>query len=78
MVRIRLKVKEVADEKGLSMSMLSHKSFIASNTVRTIYHNPYRSVNTDTLMRLAAALGVSVFDLIEEVPDEDVPKQKSS
>lgn len=73
MARLRLKVKEIAEGKNLSMAMVSHKSLLTINTVRSIYRNPYRTVNTDTLVRLADALEVSVFDLLEEVPDEDVP-----
>ncbi|GHO96583.1 hypothetical protein KSF_066310 [Reticulibacter mediterranei] len=72
MPRIRLRIKEVAEEQGITMTLLSHKSYVALNTIRAMYRNPYRTINTDTLQRLANALGVSVFALIEEVPDEDV------
>jgi DNA-binding Xre family transcriptional regulator len=71
MPRIKLRVKEVAEAQGINMTLLSHKSYVALNTIRAIYRNPYRTVNTDTLQRLADALGVSVFDLMEEVPDDD-------
>lgn len=71
MSRIRLRVKEVAEAQGVNMTLLSHKSYVALNTIRAMYRNPYRTVNTDTLQRLADALGVSVFALLEEVPDDD-------
>ena len=71
MSRIRLKVKEVAEAKGMNMTLLSHKSYVALNTIRSIFRNPYRTVNTDTLKRLADALETSLFDLLEEVPDDD-------
>ena len=61
----------MTEAQGINMTLLSHKSYVALNTIRAIYHNPYRTVNTDTLQRLADALGVSVFDLMEEVPDDD-------
>jgi DNA-binding Xre family transcriptional regulator len=67
--RIRLKVREIAEEKGMSITLISHKSYLALNTIRSIFQDPYRTVNTDTLARLADALGVSVFDLMEEVED---------
>jgi DNA-binding Xre family transcriptional regulator len=70
MPRTRLRVKEIADEKGVNMTVLSHKTFIAINTIRTIFRDPYKSVNTDTLRRIADALEVSVLDLLEEVPDD--------
>lgn len=76
MPRIRLRVKEVAEAQGINMTLLSHKSYVALNTIRAIYRNPYRTVNTDTLQRLADALGVSVFDLIEEVPDDGLNTPK--
>jgi DNA-binding Xre family transcriptional regulator len=76
MAKIRLKVKEVAEAKGISMTMLSHKSYVAINTIRTIFRNPYRTVNTETLERLAEALDVSVFDLMEEVPNEQAKRDR--
>lgn len=72
MSKIRLRVKEVAEAHGVNMTLLSHKSYVALNTIRAMYRNPYRTVNTDTLQRLADALDVSVFDLLEEVSDDDV------
>jgi len=70
MSRVRLRVKEVAKEKGMSMIGLVRRSEVALGTVRSIYHDPFRTVNIDTLKRLADALGVSIHNLIEEVPDE--------
>jgi DNA-binding Xre family transcriptional regulator len=69
-MKIRLRVKEVADGKGLNMTKLSQRSEIAFTTVKSIFRDPYRTLNTDTLRRLAEALEVSVHDLIEEVPDD--------
>ncbi|QBD75420.1 XRE family transcriptional regulator [Ktedonosporobacter rubrisoli] len=76
MPRLRLRVKEVSQEKGVSIMMLSRKSYLALNTIRSIYHNPYRRVGTDTLQKLAKALEVSIFDLMEEVPDEEPGEKK--
>lgn len=67
---IRLRVKEIAQEKGLSQGRLSRLSDVDDNTIKRIYRNPTANVNTDTLNKLARALGVSVHELIEEVPDE--------
>jgi len=68
---IKLKVKEVAEQKKMSMRKLVKESGIAYNTLRTIYRDPYRQVNTETLDRLAIALGVDVRELLESVPDEE-------
>jgi DNA-binding Xre family transcriptional regulator len=66
---IRLKIKEVAETKKMSMRKLVKRSGIAYNTLRTIYRDPYRRVSTDTLDRIATALGVDASELIESVPD---------
>jgi DNA-binding Xre family transcriptional regulator len=66
---IRLRVKEVAQVKGISMMKLSQRSEVSFSTVRLIFNDPYRSVTTDTLARLAKVLGVSPLDLLEDVPD---------
>jgi DNA-binding Xre family transcriptional regulator len=65
---IRLKVKEIAEAKGMTMTKLSHRSEISFNTVKSIFRDPYRTINTDTLDRLAIALGVTPADLIEYIP----------
>lgn len=67
---IRLRIKEIAQEKGLSQGRLSRLSDVDDNTIKRIYRNPTANVNTDTLNKLARALGVSVHELIEEIPDE--------
>ena len=67
---IRLRVKEVAQEKGFSLGKLSRASDVAYNTVKAIYRNPYKEVTTTTLNKLAAALGVPSTALIEDVPEE--------
>ncbi len=67
---IRLRVKEVAQEKGFSLGKLSRASDVAYNTVKAIYRNPYKEVTTTTLNKLATALGVPASALIEDMPDE--------
>ena len=69
---IRLRVKEVATQKGISMTRLSRLADTNYKTIKAIFDNPYREVTTTTLNKLAKALGVSVADLIEEVPDDRI------
>lgn len=65
---VRLKVKEVAAEKGFSQGFLSRKANIDENTLRKIYKEPFRTnVTIETLDKLAMALGVDVRELIESV-----------
>ena len=67
---IRLRVKEVATQKGISMTRLSRLADTNYKTIKAIFDNPYREVTTTTLDKLAKALEVSVTDLIEEVSDD--------
>jgi DNA-binding Xre family transcriptional regulator len=69
-MKIRLKVKEIADARGVSMTRLHTKSEVAYNTIRRIFRDPYVEVTTTTLTRLANALEVAPSALIEDVPDE--------
>ncbi|MBE3561224.1 MAG: helix-turn-helix transcriptional regulator [Ktedonobacteraceae bacterium] len=78
MAKIRLRVKEVAEARGMSMTMLSHKSYVSLNTIRAIFRHPYHIVKTETLERLAAALEVPILDLVEEVPDQEVSDEEES
>ncbi len=66
---IRLRVKEVATQKGISMTRLSRLADTNYKTIKAIFDNPYREVTTTTLDKLAKALGVAVVDLFEEVPN---------
>ncbi len=66
---IRLKIKEVAQQKGYSMSRLSRESNMAYKTIQTIWRNPYHEVTTTTLNKLARTLGVDPSALIEYEPE---------
>ncbi len=66
---IRLKIKEVAQQKGFSMSRLSRESNMAYKTIQTIWRDPYHEVTTTTLNKLARTLGVNPTELIEYIPE---------
>jgi DNA-binding Xre family transcriptional regulator len=72
---IRLRIKEVAEARGFNMSSLSRRSDISFSTIKRMWRDPYKSVGTEMLGKIACALGVSVHDLIEEVPD--TPSEKT-
>jgi DNA-binding Xre family transcriptional regulator len=67
---IRLRVKEVAEQKQISMGKLSRTADVAYNTIKAIYRDPYKEVTTTTLNKIAAALGVPASELIEDVPEK--------
>ena len=68
---VRLRVKEIAREKGISMGKLQRDADVAYNTVKRMFKDPFYITTTETLGKLARALGVSPGELIEEVPDEE-------
>lgn len=70
---IYIRLKEIALEKGFSQGKLSRASDVDDNTIKRIYRNPTVTVTTETLSKLAKALGISVHDLILEIPDENEP-----
>ena len=67
---VRLKVKEIAKQKGISMGKLSRASDISYRTVQRIYNDPKYIPTIPTLEKLAKVLGVSTAELIEDVPDD--------
>ena len=66
----RLRVKEVAQAKGIGMAKLSRMADLSYRTVQSVWHNPQHDVSFFTLDKIAKALGVPVTDLIEDVPEE--------
>ena len=67
---IRLKIKEAAQVRSISMSKLSRMSDVSYDTIQQIYHNPYKDVNMSTLEKLADALKVDVCELFEKQEGE--------
>jgi DNA-binding Xre family transcriptional regulator len=70
-MRVRLKIKEIADARNISISKLHRAADVTYQTVKFIYENPYRDVNISTLAKLASALDVHICALIAEEPDTD-------
>ena len=66
---LRLKLREIAEAKSISMSKLSRLSDVSYDTIQQIYHNPFKDVNLSTLEKLADALHVNVSDLFEKVDE---------
>ncbi len=67
---VRLRVKEVAKEKGISMGKLHRSADVSYKTIKRIYSDPFYATTTITLGKLAKVLGVPPGDLIEEVSDD--------
>ena len=68
---VRLRVKELAQERGIGMNKLSRLADVHYKTIQTIWRDPYHGVNTKTLERIAKALNVPMSELFEDVPNEE-------
>ncbi len=66
---IRLRIKEIAKERGMTMASLARHADIDIRTLRRIYREPTAEVSTYTIDKLARALNVSPVDLIEVIKD---------
>jgi len=69
---IRLKIKDIAESRGINQGQLSRLADVGYSTIRRIFDDPHYSVNFTTLERIAKALGVPAMELLEEVPDDQV------
>ena len=67
---IRLKVKEIAQAKGISQGLLGRNANVDVKTMRKIYQHPTSSITLEILDRLAKALKVDASELIESIPDD--------
>ena len=64
----RLRVKELAEERGFTQSKLMRMADLNMKTVQGLYREPYRiNVAYLTLEKVAKALNVSINELFEEV-----------
>jgi transcriptional regulator with XRE-family HTH domain len=61
------KLREIRERNGFSREQLALASGVAAATV-SVYENGYRRPSRAALLRLAAALGVSPRDLVDEDP----------
>jgi DNA-binding Xre family transcriptional regulator len=62
----RLRIKEVAEARGYTMSSLSRKADISLRNVRRLWRSPETVTTTDTLEKVARALEVNIGDLLED------------
>lgn len=70
---IRLRVREIAQRKGISQTRLGQLALIDVDRMRRIWRDGNMNTANLTLQvldRLAKALGVDASELIESVPDE--------
>jgi transcriptional regulator with XRE-family HTH domain len=68
MKRHRLRVRELAEAKGLNITTFGRKAELAMGTARGYWYGTLKGFDADVLERVAAALDVSVSDLFESLP----------
>lgn len=68
-----LRVRELAEAKGMNITDLSRKALISYTTAHSIWHDRTDQLNRKTLDRIAVALGVRVSDLFGGEPEVEQP-----
>ena len=64
-MRIRLKIKEIAEEQGLNRAVLSRRADLTYETVFKLWKYPHMDVTLLTLVKIARVLKVEVSKLYE-------------
>jgi transcriptional regulator with XRE-family HTH domain len=68
MVRLRIeKIREYMEKQKLSQNALARRADMDVKTIQRLFKNPTAEFSSDTLGKLARALGVSSSELIEDV-----------
>jgi len=65
---IRIRLREIRDEKDLSQQALADLAGVRQATISDLESGNAQGVKFETLERIARALGVEPGDLIERVP----------
>nr|BBH93787.1 hypothetical protein KTA_19860 [Thermogemmatispora argillosa] len=73
---IRLRLREIAERKSISMSQLARLADVDYRTVRKIFRDPSAIIDSDTLDKLCWALKVTPAELIDYEPTPPLIWQK--
>lgn len=66
---VRLRVRELAEERGWTAAKLGRKADISNSAIYGIWNGITTDPGIQTLAAIAGALGVRISDLYEEVGD---------
>lgn len=73
----RLRVKELAEQRGMTQSKLMRMADLNMKTVQGLFREPFRiNVAYLTLEKVARALDVEIADLFEEVEAQNPADSK--
>ena len=65
-----LRIRELAEQQGLNITLLSRKAELAYTTAHGLWHGNVTQLNIKTLDRVAHALGVQVSDLFGDTEED--------
>jgi len=65
----KLRIKEIAQERGLNMTQLSMEVKVDFKTIKTLFRNPHHDIRFYTLVRIAEGLNIDLCELFEKEPD---------
>jgi len=66
----RWRVREIIEEKGLTISEVARRAGVSRSTVQIFCRDPQHNTNTGMWGKLARALGVSPSEMLYEPGDE--------
>ena len=72
----RLKIREIAEERGFSMGLLQRKANDAVKVVQSVWRNDRHDISFNTLIKIAEALGVRVTELIDDERDTPISPEE--
>jgi putative transcriptional regulator len=61
----RFRVKELAQERGMTIEELAFKSGVKYSTVRNLWQNRVGNPNYSTLSAIARTIGVAIEELVD-------------
>lgn len=65
---IRLKVKEIAQSRGISQNKLARMADVDNKTMSKAFRSPHHYISTEVLDKIALALQVDISCLLENDP----------
>ncbi len=68
---IRVWLSRILGEQRIKMAELSRRTGISKYALHRLYHEKNKGIEFGTIDKLCRALGCSVGDLLEYVPEED-------
>jgi DNA-binding Xre family transcriptional regulator len=68
---IHLKVREVAESRGVTRTQLSRRADVNYATVNAMWTNPKHDVSIKVLEKVSRVLGVDISELYVILPDDD-------